>query len=221
MVNPSGAGNLGTVIRSRVVFDLGEKCMNIIKTHERTLYGGNEQYKIVLRPLSDEHLPYLYKWNADPEVLYWTEGEDVEVYPPEAVHQIYGEISQVSLCFAIEVNDQIIGECWLQKMNLPEVKKMYAADTDVRRIDMSIGEKAYWGKGIGTLFVGMLVKYAFEFEHVDVLHCFCEDYNIRSRRVWEKNGFRLILTEELLQPHKGKLQYHWRLTKDEYRKCRG
>lgn len=220
-VNPSGAGNLGTVIRSCGVFDLGEKCMNIIKTHERTLYGGNEQYKIVLRPLSDEHLPYLYKWNADPEVLYWTEGEDVEAYPPEAVHQIYGEISQVSLCFAIEVNDQIIGECWLQKMNLPEVKKMYAADTDVRRIDMSIGEKAYWGKGIGTLFIGMLVKYAFEFEHVDVLHCFCEDYNIRSRRVWEKNGFRLILTEELLQPHKGKLQYHWRLTKDEYRKCRG
>lgn len=195
--------------------------MNIIKTHERTLYGGNEKYKIVLRPLSDEHLPYLYKWNADPEVLYWTEGEDVEAYPPEAVHQIYGEISQVSLCFAIEVNDQIIGECWLQKMNLPEVKKMYAADTDVRRIDMSIGEKVYWGKGIGTLFVGMLVKYAFEFEHVDVLHCFCEDYNIRSRRVWEKNGFQLVLTEELSQPHKGKLQYHWRLTKDEYQERRG
>lgn len=35
--------------------------MSIIKTHNITLYGGNERYKIVLRPLSDEHLPYLYK----------------------------------------------------------------------------------------------------------------------------------------------------------------
>ena len=63
----------------------------------------------------------------------------------------------------------------------------------------------------------MLVKYAFENEHVDVLHCLCEDYNIRSRRVWEKNGFTLVLTEEIQQPSKGNLQYHWRLTRDEYK----
>ena len=98
----------------------------------------------MLCPLSDEHLPYLYKWNSDSEVLYWTEGEDIESYPPEIVHQIYGGISQNNLCFALKVNDEIIGECWLQKMNLPDVKKMYADDADVRRIDMSIGEKSYW-----------------------------------------------------------------------------
>ena len=101
-------------------------------------------------------------------------------------------------------------------MNMPNVKKMYPDDTDVRRIDMSIGEKAYWGKGIGTIFIGMLVKYAFENKSVDVLHCLSEDYNIRSRRVWEKNGFSLILTEEIPQPSKGRLQYHWRLTRAEY-----
>ena len=190
--------------------------MNVIRTHDITLHGGNDTYKIILRPLSDEHFPYLYKWNSDSEVLYWTEGEDVESYSPEVVRQIYGGVSQNSLCFLVEVNGEIIGECWLQKMNLPYVKSMYAEKTDVRRIDMSIGEKAYWGKGIGTLFIGMLVKFAFECEQVDVLHCFCEDYNIRSRRVWEKNGFSLVMTEEIPQPNKGKLQYHWRLTKDEY-----
>ncbi len=194
--------------------------MSIIKTHDIKLYGGNDTCKIVLRPLSDDDLQLLYKWNSDPEVLYWTEGDDVESYPAETVHQIYGGISQNNPCFAVEVNGETIGDCWLQKMNLPEVKAMYDSDTDVRRIDMSIGEKAYWGKGIGTLFIGMLVKYAFECEQVDVLHCFCEDYNIRSRRVWEKNGFTLILTEEIPQPHKGKFQYHWRLTRDEYIKNR-
>lgn len=48
--------------------------MSIIKSHEITLYGGNEEYKVILQTLSDEYLPYLYKWNADQEVLYWTEG---------------------------------------------------------------------------------------------------------------------------------------------------
>ncbi len=163
--------------------------MSIISTHDITLHGGNERYKIVLRPLSDKYLPYLYRWNSDPEVLYWSEGEDVQSYPPETVHRIYGGISRDNPCFAVEVNDEIIGVCWLQKINIPEVSKMYAADADIRRVDMTIGEKAFWGKGIGTLFVGMLVKYAFECECVDVLHCFCEDYNFRSRRVWEKNGF--------------------------------
>ena len=192
--------------------------MSIIKTHDITLYGGNDTYKIIFHPLSDEHLPYLYKWNSDAEVLFWVEGDDVESYSPEVVRQIYGGISQNSLCFMIEVNGENIGECWLQKMNLPNISALYPENTDVRRIDMSIGEKTYWGKGIGTLFIGMLVKHAFECEQVDVLHCFCEDYNIRSRRVWEKNGFTLVLTEEIPQPSKGKMQYHWQLTKDEYSK---
>lgn len=190
--------------------------MSIIKSHGITLYGGNKEYKIALRTLSDEYLPYLYKWNSDPDVLYWTEGEDVKSYPPEVVHKIYGGISQDNFCFAVEANGEVIGSCWLQKMNLPNVKAMYPDEIDVRRIDMSIGEKSYWGKGIGTLFIGMLIDFAFNTEKVDVLHCFSEDYNVRSKRVWEKNGFTLILTEEIPQPHKGKLQYHWRLTRDEY-----
>ena len=192
--------------------------MPIIRSHNITLYGGNDEYKIILYPLSDEHLPYLYKWNADPEVLYWTEGgEDiVRSYSSETVHQIFGGISKDNLCFAVGVNGDIIGECWLQKMNLPDVKRMYADGSDIRRIDMAIGEKEYWGKGIGTLFVGMIVEYAFNIEKVDVLHCFSEDYNVRSRRVWEKNGFSLVLAENLPQGQKGTLQYHWRLTRDEY-----
>jgi RimJ/RimL family protein N-acetyltransferase/SAM-dependent methyltransferase len=194
--------------------------MNIIKTHGVTLYGGNDEYKIVLRPLCDEHLPLLYKWNANPEVTYWTEGGTNEaniIYDSNTVHQIYGGVSQNNLCFLVEVNGASIGECWLQRMNLPEVRAMYNDTLDVRRIDMSIGEKAYWSKGIGTLFIGMLIDYAFNGENVDLLHCFCEDYNIRSRRVWEKNGFKQVLAEPLLpQPQKGKWQYHYRLTREEY-----
>ncbi len=191
--------------------------MSIIKTHDITLFGGND-INIVLRPLCDEHLPLLYKWCADPEVLYWTEGgEDiVRSYNQEIVHQIYGGVSQKAFCFLVEAGGSPIGECWLQEMNLTEVTAMYPETLDVRRIDMTIGEKAYWGKGIGTQFIGMMIDFAFCGVHVDVLHCFCEDYNIRSRRMWEKHGFTQILVEPLPQPQKGQWQYHYRLTREEF-----
>ena len=192
--------------------------MSIIKSHDITLYGGNDTYDIVLKPLCDEYLPLLYKWCADPEVLYWTEGgEDiVRSYDEETVHDIYGGVSQNALCFLIEANCIPIGECWLQKMNLLNVKKMYHEALDVRRIDMCIGEKDYWNKGIGSIFIKMLMDFAFNSEHVDVLHCFCEDYNKRSQRMWQKNGFTLTFTEDLPQPQKGKLQYHYTLTREQY-----
>ena len=192
--------------------------MRIIKSHDITLYGSTGNYDIIMRPLSDEHLPFLYKWSADPEVLYWTEGgEDVErSYGAETVHAIYGGVSQEALCFLIEVNGEAVGECWLQKMNLAHVKAMYSETADVRRIDMAIGEKSMWGKGIGTAVISMLVDYAFNGEYVEILHCFNEDYNPRARRVWEKLGFSLILSEDLPQPQKGKLQHHFRLTRQEY-----
>lgn len=195
--------------------------MSIINTHDITLYGGSDVHKIVLHPLSDIHLPYLYKWCSDPELLFWTEGgaNDISLsYDADTVHKIYGGVSQNAFCFLVEADGKPIGECWLQKMNLPYVIEMYQPGTDLHRIDMAIGEKEYWGKRIGTKFIGMIIDFAFNSEQVDILHCFCDDYNIRSRRVWEKHGFTPIRSEELpqLQKQKGKPQYHYRLTRKEY-----
>jgi RimJ/RimL family protein N-acetyltransferase len=190
---------------------------SIIKTHNITLQGG-VKHRIVLKPLSDEHLPLLYKWGADPEVLYWTDGgEDIaRSHDKDTVHKIYGGVSQNAFCFLIEADGVPVGECWLQKMNLKNVIAMYDSSVDVRRIDMAIGEKEYWNIGIGSEFIPLVIDFAFSVEHVDVLHCLCEDCNVRSRRMWEKNGFTLILAEDLPQPQKGKYQYHFRLTRQEY-----
>lgn len=81
--------------------------MAIIKSHDITLRGGNAEYDIVLTPLSDEHLPLLYKWCADPEVLYWTEGGAYDPnlsYDYDTVHDIYGGVSQNAFCFLVEAN---------------------------------------------------------------------------------------------------------------------
>ena len=85
--------------------------MNIIHSHDITLLGGNADLSIALRPLTDTHLPYLYKWNSDPEVLYWVDSDDVKSYPPEAVHQIYGRPAEETLYFIIEADGELIGDC--------------------------------------------------------------------------------------------------------------
>ena len=165
----------------------------IIKSHDVTLYGGND-IDIILRPLCDDHLPLLYKWCADPDVVYWTDGENIP-YSVDTVHDIYGRSSQSAFCFVIEVNGVLIGECWLSKIYPKNIADMYPESMDIRRIDMMIGEKEYWNKGIGTELVGMLVDFAFNGENTDVLHGVVFDFNMRSRRVFEKNGFQTFLKD--------------------------
>ncbi|MDR3119897.1 MAG: GNAT family N-acetyltransferase [Clostridiales bacterium] len=196
--------------------------MGIIRTHDFTLYGRAGEFRIALRPLRDAHLPLLYKWNADPEVLYWTCGgeDDPDPYEPEDVETLYRNVSKRAYCFLVEVDGEPVGDCWLLKMELPDVLAMYPPTSDIRRIDMTIGEKSYWNKGIGTAFVGMLVKFAFYYERADAIHCLLDDFNRRSMRVWEKHGFRLVRADELEQPQKGKKQLHYALTSREYRDSR-
>ena len=199
--------------------------MSIIHSHDVTLHSLDG--RIVLRPLTDAHLPLLYRWNADPEVLYWTEGgEDVaRSYTWETVHQIYGGPQDRVMYFLVEANGQPIGECWLQRMNVLEILERYPRREgqpgtgpwlDVRRIDMMIGEKAYWGAGLGTRFVRMLADYAFQKAGVDVLHCFTEDYNIRSRKLWMRLGFTEACAFTLPAGEKGSVQYHYVMRKEDW-----
>jgi len=189
--------------------------MSIISAHGITLYGGND-LDIVLRPLCDEHLPLLYKWNADPEVVYWSDTGNVEVFDEESVRDIYGSASENAFCFLAEVNGEPIGDFMLQKMNVPEVSAQYPG-LDVRRIDMEIGEKAYWGRGIGTAAVGMLIDFAFCGEHADALHCFAADYNIRSKKLFLRHGFQSCGESDAGEGSlRAEKEYHFRLARHEF-----
>jgi len=199
--------------------------INIIKEHNVTLHGALREHTIILRPLSDDHLPLLYKWNTDPEVLYWNEGPDADPddNDNEAVQSIYRETSNAGYCFIIEIDGTAIGECLLCKMNVDYILEIYPVCTDVRRIDILIGEKAFWNMGIGSFIVQMLVNLAFNNEKTDIIYGITGDYNKRSSRVFQKNGFHLFLeypnkhfkTTDNASEEYG-LEFHYRLTRDEY-----
>lgn len=159
----------------------------IIKTHDITLFKDN----ITLRPMSDKDFDILLKWNSDSEILYFTEGDEVESYNLENIKNIYGYVSKMAFCFIIEYDNFPIGECWLQKMNLDHIIEKYL-NLDLRRIDIMIGEKNFWNKGIGTKVIKRLVEFGFIDENADMIFYMPGDYNTRSIRAAEKAGFILI-----------------------------
>jgi len=193
--------------------------INVIKEHNITLCGALREHTITLRPLCDNHLPLLYKWNTDPEVLYWNEGPnaDPEDNDNETVQSIYEDTSSCGYCFIIELDGTSIDECLLCKMNVDYILELYTDSTDVRRIDILIGEKSYWNMGIGTVIVQMLVKFGFNNEKADVIYGVTGDYNKRSCRAFQKNGFNLFLEcPTNNNPEVESLEFHYRLTQDEY-----
>lgn len=149
--------------------------------------------RITLRPMNEADWAVLLRWNNDPEVLYYSEGDDVQSYTLEDVQGIYRSISHKgALCFIIEYQGRPIGDCWLQPMNYERVLLKYPG-FDVRRIDLEIGEKEFWGQGLGTEVIRLLTDYAFQQEEVDYIFGMeIADYNTRSRRAFEKNGYHLV-----------------------------
>jgi aminoglycoside 6'-N-acetyltransferase len=192
--------------------------LNKLKTHNVTLLSGD----LVLRPMTEDDWEILHKWNSDPEVLYYADG-NADGYSMEMVKRIYRGVCKNAFCFIMEFKGRPIGECYLQKMNLERILEKMPGK-DLRRIDIMIGEKEFWGKGIGTEAVRLLVEFGFEKQNAEAIFgCGVGNYNVRSMKTFEKLGFEvhseieqkskggrrafdMILTEEMYQ-HKSLLTY--------------
>lgn len=164
----------------------------VLREHSITLQGD----LVMLRPMTETDWDLLLAWNRDPEVLYFSEGDDVSAYDLETVQSIYRAVSQNAICFIIEFRGQPIGEGWLQRMNMERILAKYPMD-DCRRIDLMIGEKQFWGQGLGTDTIRTLTRFGFDDEMADRIFGLVSDYNQRSIRAFQKVGYELdgMITE--------------------------
>lgn len=188
-----------------------------LRQHKVTLNGQTARgAQVRLRPMTETDWDTLYLWNSDPKVLYYAEGDDVDLYTLEEVRGIFSQISQAALCFIIEADGVPVGECSLQVHNYERVLRQYPR-LDCRRIDLSIGEKASWGQGIGTETIRILTEYAFLEQGADLIYnCEIGDHNPRSRRAFQRVGYEIVA--EIEQPPGGKARvgYDLALTRDAY-----
>jgi len=131
----------------------------------------------------------LIAWNSDPDVIIFTEGTRTP-YSPEDIKGIYVETSQAAFCFMIEFQGRAIGECWLQQTNIEALLQRHPGK-DSRRIDLMIGEKDLWGKGLGTDAIRTLTQFGFEREGADVIYGVVSRNNPRSLRAFQKVGYKI------------------------------
>ncbi|UCB43931.1 MAG: GNAT family N-acetyltransferase [Dehalococcoidales bacterium] len=168
-----------------------------------------------MRPMNEDDWDILLKWNSDPAVLYFSEGDDVVAYDLEQVQQIYRGVSQKAFCFIIEFDGNVIGDCWLQEMNLERILEQYPG-MDCRRIDLIIGEKGFWGQGLGTDVIRTLTRFGFEQEKADVI-CGVSigDHNPRSLKAFQNAGYRVIAKTEESPGRKARFSYDLAITREE------
>ena len=156
--------------------------------HAFTLKGES----VHLRPMTENDWAAVAVWETDPEVLYWADTDPVTSRTLEEVKGIFRTVSQTAYCFVIEFEGKSIGDCWLQAMNVKRITKKYPKN-DCRRVDLVIGEKGLWGKGLGTDVIRTLTKFAFEHEKADMVFGVVGDYNHRSQRAFKKAGYQQVM----------------------------
>ena len=161
------------------------KVIDILKPHSIVLQGQ----RVLMRPLTEDDSRVLVKWNRDPQILYFTEGDAVAEYRPEEVQEIYRSISRHALCFIIERGGVPIRECGLQEMNLERILSRRPG-RDCRRIDLMMGDKTLWSQGIGTEVINLLSQFGFEMEAAEAIFaCDIANYNLRSLKAFQNAGF--------------------------------
>jgi aminoglycoside 6'-N-acetyltransferase len=159
--------------------------MTELRRHGIVLRGGG----VVLRPMTEHDWPLLYRWNNRPEVLALAEEDPVAGYDIESLRALYGGVSQTAYCFIIKAQGREVGECWLQRMNLERILRAFP-DADLRRIDITIGEPSWWGRGVGSTAIGLLVRFGYERERCDAIFAITGLSNERSIRAFARCGFR-------------------------------
>ncbi|GAB4514381.1 MAG: hypothetical protein Kow0047_26190 [Anaerolineae bacterium] len=173
----------------------------MIRTHDIRLTGP----RVVLRPFTEADLPTVLRWYQDPEILYLAEANDFDARSVDDIRPIYEYLSHHGYLFAIEVDGELIGEVCLERMNLDRINARYPGER-IFRMPILIGERRYWGQGLGKEVVGLLLDYAFRWLSADRFYIpGVWGFNQRSLRLWRSFGFRTVDVRPVLLDRRGRI----------------
>lgn len=140
--------------------------------------------KVILRALTREDLAQLCAFNNDVEVELAGGGDPPM---PQSLARLQAEFdARVSqggrddAGFAIEADGKFIGQCALFQFE-------HTAQTCM--LGITIGDKAYWGRGYGRDAVRVLLDYAFRLRNLHRVWLSVNGNNERGLRAYKACGF--------------------------------
>ncbi|MFM0589960.1 GNAT family N-acetyltransferase [Streptococcus suis] len=133
--------------------------------------------QVRLRRYDGQH-DFAFEWHQDLELVWLVDGNK-EPYTLDRLNRMYGYLATNGECYFIEIleNGQFIpiGDVTL-----------FADDFAI-----AIGDRQYWNKGIGTKVLQRMVERARELGFVEILVEEIYDWNLGSRKLFEKCGFEV------------------------------
>ena len=127
----------------------------------------------------DGYLDFALIWHQDLELVWLIDG-DQECYSLDLLNRMYDYLSKNGECYFIEIfeDDQFIpiGDLTL-----------FADDFAI-----AIGDRRYWKKGIGTKVLHRMIERAREVGLEEILVEEIYDWNLGSRKLFEKCGFEAV-----------------------------
>ena len=174
--------------------------MDIIKNNNITLRLINE---------NDKNL--LLKWLTDERVLNFWEGKSAVFDLKRITEDFYSEEEVEFIKTIIEFNNNPIGYCQMYKLNEELLNEYEYPLTNkiVYGIDQFIGEPEYWGKGIGTKFMKLVLQYLTKEKNAEIIILDPHADNPRAIRCYEKVGFKKIKFLPKHELHDGELVDCW------------
>lgn len=147
-----------------------------------------ETDRLILRPFVNKDLNDFYEYarvDGVGERAGWKHHENIE-----ETKNILDKFIKEDKTFAIvfKENNKVIGSLGVEK---------YSNEDEMTEFNNLIGReigfvlsKDYWGKGIMTEAVNKVIDYLFNTVNMDFLLCGYYQFNVQSKRVQEKCGFK-------------------------------
>jgi len=140
--------------------------------------------KVSLIKLRVKHFSLFYRWWNDSAVRHLTSG----VYNKMSNQQVDQSLQKILTLknrhdFIIKFNNELIGHVAVHKKLNRKFFEVYIA----------IGEKKYWGQGIGTIVMKKISRWFFRnYPKEKILQLEVLTTNPRAIRCYEKTGFKKI-----------------------------
>ncbi|GAB1420776.1 GNAT family protein [Anaerolineales bacterium] len=141
--------------------------------------------KVLLRAIEQDDIDKLHRFANDLEVELASGGAPPT---PQPLLQFMAEFERSSqsgppteqVNFAIDVDGKLIGQCGIYRFD----RLAHHC-----QLGITIGDKAYWGKGYGREAVGLLVDYAFRYRNMRKVGLKVYASNERAIRAYQSVGF--------------------------------
>ena len=158
----------------------------------------------------------IWRWNYNHDSLFFSEERKIFSYSPEQIQQNYREISKDAFCFIVQVGDEPIGECSFQN-TIPERILRNHPVKRCRRIDLIIGEEAFFGPAFSNDIIRTLTKFGFEEQEADIIFaCEVSGYNRRILRVFQRCKYQVYQKNPKQSGRKTSYIYDFFLSVEQY-----